>query len=213
MGTISVSLPADGTTADVADYNTPINTIVNEFNGNIDNANIKAAAAISGSKLADGTVTSAKADAGFVVQVVQTNFSAVATGTTLIPYDDTIPQNTEGDEYMTLAITPKSATNILIIEAIAHLANSAANQRLIAALFQDATTNALAVGTTAEVTANVIDPIFIRHKMTSGTASATTFKVRAGANNAGTTTLNGDGGNRRFGGITLSSITIWEIKV
>jgi hypothetical protein len=29
MGTVSVSLPSDGTTADVADYNTPITTIVN----------------------------------------------------------------------------------------------------------------------------------------------------------------------------------------
>lgn len=56
MSTVSVTLPADGTTADVADYNTPINTIVNEFNGNIDNANIKSAAAISGSKLADNSI-------------------------------------------------------------------------------------------------------------------------------------------------------------
>lgn len=56
MGTINVTLPADGETADAADVNTPINTIVNEFNGNIDNANIKSAAAISGSKLADNSI-------------------------------------------------------------------------------------------------------------------------------------------------------------
>lgn len=56
MGTISVSLPADGTTANVADINTPINTIVNEINGNIDNNNIKSGAAIDGSKLADTSV-------------------------------------------------------------------------------------------------------------------------------------------------------------
>lgn len=61
MGNISVSLPADGTTGDVADYNTPINTIVNEFNGNIDNANIKSGAAIATSKLADDAgITTAK---------------------------------------------------------------------------------------------------------------------------------------------------------
>lgn len=56
MSTISVSLPADGETIDVADYNTPINTIVNEINGNLDNSNIDAAAAIDGSKLADNSV-------------------------------------------------------------------------------------------------------------------------------------------------------------
>lgn len=55
MGTISVSLPADGTTADVADVNTPITTIVNEFNGNIDDANIKSGAAIAPAKIAGGS--------------------------------------------------------------------------------------------------------------------------------------------------------------
>jgi hypothetical protein len=60
MANISVTLPTDGTTADVTDVNTPINTIVNEFNGNIDNTNIKSGAAIDGTKLADNTVTGAK---------------------------------------------------------------------------------------------------------------------------------------------------------
>jgi len=64
MANISVSLPADGETADASDYNTPINTIVTEFNGNIDNSNIKANAAISGSKLADASVTPEKLLAG-----------------------------------------------------------------------------------------------------------------------------------------------------
>jgi len=60
MANISVSLPSDGETADVSDYNTPINTIVNEINGNLDNSNIDAAAAISGTKLADASITNAK---------------------------------------------------------------------------------------------------------------------------------------------------------
>jgi len=52
MGIVTVSLVADGTTADVADVNTPINTIVTEINGNLDNNNIKAAAGIDPTKLA-----------------------------------------------------------------------------------------------------------------------------------------------------------------
>lgn len=61
MATISVSLPSDGTAADVSDYNTPITTIVNEVNGNLDNANIKSGAAIATSKLADDAgITTAK---------------------------------------------------------------------------------------------------------------------------------------------------------
>lgn len=60
MATINVSLPNDGDTVDAADYNTPITTIVNEINGNLDNANIDSAAAIAGTKLADSAITTAK---------------------------------------------------------------------------------------------------------------------------------------------------------
>jgi hypothetical protein len=52
MGTVTVSLPADGSTGTVSQYNTPLTTVVNELNGNIDNANIKSGAAIATSKLA-----------------------------------------------------------------------------------------------------------------------------------------------------------------
>lgn len=60
MGTISVSLPSDGTTADVSDYNTPLTTIVNEINGNLDNSNLATNAAIAGTKIADAAITPAK---------------------------------------------------------------------------------------------------------------------------------------------------------
>ena len=53
MGLISPVQAADGTTpVNAASVNNPINTIANEFNGNIDNSNIKAAAAIATAKLA-----------------------------------------------------------------------------------------------------------------------------------------------------------------
>lgn len=60
MGLISVSLPSDGSTADVSDYNVPITTIVTLVNGNLDNSNIAAGAAINGSKFADASITVTK---------------------------------------------------------------------------------------------------------------------------------------------------------
>lgn len=51
MSTISVSLPADGSTASVSQYNTPITTIVNAINGGLDNSNIGTGAAIAASKI------------------------------------------------------------------------------------------------------------------------------------------------------------------
>lgn len=148
-----------------------------------------------------------------IVQNVGTASTAVATGTTTIPQDDTIPQITEGNEYMTQAITPVATTNILIIEVIVFLSNTAASGPLIAALFQDSTANALAATGTFFETTTGINIISFRHRMTAGTTSSTTFRVRAGGTNAGTTTFNGQSGARRFGAITKSSINIYEIKV
>ena len=45
-----------------------------------------------------------------------------------------------------------------------------------------------------------------------GTTSSTTFKVRVGAT-SGTTTINGLGGARKYGGVNQSSMTISEIRV
>lgn len=150
--------------------------------------------------------------AGAVVQVVNTQTGAVATGTTILPLDDTIPRNTEGDQYMTLAITPKSATNKLKIDVVLFAAHSAAAYHLIAALFQDTTADALACsGHVSEGAATYGVCIKFTHYMTAGTASATTFKVRAGASGAGTTTFNGHGAGRMFGGVCASSMTITEI--
>ncbi len=148
---------------------------------------------------------------GVVVQVKNTQTGAVATGTTTIPLDDTIPQNTEGNEYMTLAITPTSATNRLKIDVVWCGASSAlAAQFVTAALFQDSTANALACGLeTGHFTDDNVT-ISFSHNMVAGTTSATTFKVRAGANGAGTTTFNGRASARLFGGVYASSITITE---
>ena len=57
MGLISLTLPNDGETIEAADVNTPLNTIATAINGNLDNANIKTAAAIDGSKIASASLT------------------------------------------------------------------------------------------------------------------------------------------------------------
>ena len=54
--------------------------------------------------------------AGHVIQYAYNQTGAVATGTTNFPEDDTIPQITEGDEFLTQAITPKSASSTISIE-------------------------------------------------------------------------------------------------
>ena len=157
------------------------------------------------------TPTASNALAGSVVQTVNTQTGAVASGATTIPFDDTIPQNTEGNEFMTLAITPTNASNLLLIEVVAVLSNSL-SENIGGALFQDSTAGALAAAIQGQDTANFPITLKFKHKMTAGTTSSTTFKLRAGSN-SGTTTFNGNGGARLYGGVLASSITIMEIKV
>jgi len=148
---------------------------------------------------------------GKLKQMVSTVTGAVATGTTVMPYDDTIPQNTEGDEYMTLAITPSKTTNKLLIQVVLWGSTSIAND-LVVALFQDSVAGALRAASGRDQETGSRHCVSFTHPMDAGTVSATTFKVRAGAPAANTTTFNGDAGARKFGGVAPSSIVIWEVE-
>lgn len=144
-----------------------------------------------------------------VVKIVKTLTGAVATGSTQLPEDDSIPQKTEGDEYMTCSITPSSATNRLRIDVNASLSPSVTSW-ITGALFQDSASDALAGSTNFQGTGTAACNISFTHDMLAGTTSATTFKFRAGMDRAGTTTFNGAGGARRLGGVMASSIVITE---
>jgi len=148
---------------------------------------------------------------GLIGQIVNTTSGAVATGTTVIVADDTIPQNTEGVEFLTRSITPTNASSTLVIDVTISVAHSVAGTSIGAALFQDSTANALAASLQGYADADNLVTISFRHVMTAGTTSSTTFKVRAGASAAGTITLNGVSAARRFGGVMSSSIVITEI--
>jgi hypothetical protein len=155
-----------------------------------------------------GTVLTT-ATAGTVLQVVNTQTGAVATGTTAIPIDDSIPQNTEGTEFMTLAITPTNSSNKLVIQVVMQLSTNA-DANIAIALFQDSTANALAAQVFRQDISTGFTLLYLTHYMTAGTTSSTTFKARGGAG-SGTYTFNGTGGSRIFGGVMSSSITIMEI--
>ncbi len=134
----------------------------------------------------------------------------VATGNTAMNYYDTLPQITEGDEYMTLAVTPQFATSKLKIDVVINLRGALAGVHTVAALFQDTTTSALCATTAVVSGATYTIPLRMTHWITSGSTNATTFKVRAGGTYSETLTMNGTNGNRELGGVMYSSITITE---
>ena len=152
-----------------------------------------------------GSAWVAVAGSSKVVQIVNTQTGTLATGTTVLPNDGTTPQNTEGFQVMSLAITPTSATNILTIQVIAFYECGVNLGDMGTALFQDSTANALAaIG--QRLPASTSGMSALNYYMVAGTTSATTFKVRIGNGSAGTQKFNPNMYNQ----ITASSITITE---
>ncbi|HTD89233.1 MAG TPA: hypothetical protein VK663_01105 [Burkholderiales bacterium] len=148
---------------------------------------------------------------GDTVQEVSQITGAATSGTTVLPADNTTPQNNEGDQYMTKAIVPKSGANLLEHNVLGHFASSTTNNMGMA-MFQDATANALASSFFVCSAANIAGLAQIYYRMVSGTVVSTTFNVRAGGGSAGTTSFNGrDAGTGFFNGTITSYLKIREI--
>tara|TARA_S200002703_G_scaffold54090_1_gene46749 strand:+ start:69 stop:638 length:570 start_codon:yes stop_codon:yes gene_type:complete len=163
---------------------------------------------------ANGTKSNNISFTGRIVQTVNALFADVATSTTTFATFDAIPDNSQGAEFMTLAITPTHASNKLFIQIIAQMAHSSTTAAMQSGLYQDSISNALAAGRSAKNAGANTESVFVlNHFMTAGTTSATTFKFRGGAVNSGTTTFNGRSGAVIFGAAPKSSITIQEIEV
>lgn len=146
---------------------------------------------------------------GKVIQIVTTSTSAVATGSTVLPLDDTIPQNTEGDQYLTLAITPTSVSNKIKVEFSAFAADSVIAW-ITVALYRDSVANALGATAVYSGTANAGIHTILDFIETAPSTSAITYKIRIGTSSAGTITLNGSAGGRFFGGVAAATLTITE---
>jgi len=166
----------------------------------------------SGSDEVDVTITSTAATpTGAPVNSVYAEYTTNADLTTVIPADDTIPQNTEGTEIITASITPSSASNKIRIRAqIWGTLNGTSGA--VAALFQDSTANALAAAMTISAFSNTgYDGVMIEFEHSAASTSARTYKLRAGPS-SGTLRLNGGPSGRLFGGVSRCTLVVEEIK-
>lgn len=153
--------------------------------------------------------TNAKLD---VVQFVTNATASRVVSTGNIPTDDTIPQSSEGTEIITCAITPVFNDSTLEIVYTGWGTFSSSTSVACCALFQDSGANAICA--TAHKNAGTTDDgnfWILRHFMTSGTTSATTFKIRIGATSVQFYT-NGDSSTRIMGGVGFARLSITEYK-
>jgi hypothetical protein len=150
---------------------------------------------------------------GTLVQRVEgTPYTTYSSTTSDMPLDDTIPQNTEGTEYLAATVTPTKSANRLVIEAILTVGADTA-RNAVGALFQDSTANALTAAAVQVPSGTAVMELVLRHEMAAGTTSATTFKVRLGrGGGAGSITVNGTAAARVFGGVSQCRISVAEIE-
>ena len=148
---------------------------------------------------------------GSVVKTISSIVNSLATGTTLIPFDDTIPQITEGTEFATIAYTPSAVGNRIRVAANLFGAYSTP-ANVTAAIFEGTTTNALMAAASSISTANAVSSINILYEGIISTLTTLTYRLRIGGSTAGTFTLNGSAGTRVFGGVGSSNMIVTEIK-
>lgn len=157
------------------------------------------------------TIPSGIGSVGSIIQTVISYVSATDNTSTGIPYDTTIPQNTEGKEFTTVTITPTAAGNLLRATAMAHISGVGTDHNVVA-IFRDSTADAIAVGQSGNWSTSVIMPHLAMCDVSAGSVSATTFKARFGGD-GGTTYLNSfNASGQKYGGVAYSWLKVEEIK-
>jgi len=162
---------------------------------------------ISNKKYVDDQITGTER----IVQLLSSENGSVVTGSTAIPYDDTLPQVTEGTQHMSFAVTPDTTGNYLEITVVWNGANANASNPVTVALFQDGGANALGAAAVSGAAENPLNVSF-KTRVSAVGGAVTVFTVRAGSHSVANTTSNGATSGRKFGGKYMSSIKVIEYK-
>lgn len=147
---------------------------------------------------------------GTVLQSIRTDLGAASSSTAQIPLDDTIPQVTEGAQFMSQQITPIFSCNLIAVNAQA-VFGIAGNSLLISALFKSGSNDAFAVADVYNDTSGGKRTVTLSGLLLANTASAITLTFRSGNNTGTTITFNGTAGTRQFGGASNSYMQAQEV--
>lgn len=148
---------------------------------------------------------------GDVLQQQSAALNTVATGTTVVPLDDTVPDSgSDGDLYLTLAGPSRIAEqNPIDVSASIQLSSSVATDGMTAYITGEGT--ALQVAAGHIVAAGDVVQLTPAALVLSSGGATPAFGVQAGGSAAGTTTVNGRAGVRTYGGAMASTLTKREI--
>ena len=133
-----------------------------------------------------------------------------ASGTSTIPFDNTIPQNTEGTEFMTTNFIPLKANTEIEIDCNFFVAISAQNTANLNALFRSGSSDALTVGFSLSGASDGGQQTTLKYIDSLPNTNAVDYSVRSGGSSTSTTYFNGISTGAKFNGRFISSITIKE---
>lgn len=116
-----------------------------------------------------------------IAQVVRFESQSLGSSSANIPLNDSIPQITQGDQFITQAFTPVNAGSTIYVRLEIPVFNrNATAQSIIAALFLNDDTNAKAVASINPSPAAAWDGIITINKSLPSWTGAKTFSVRLG---------------------------------
>jgi len=157
-----------------------------------------------------GVMTWAEAGGGILLQIVEMTI-AKANGTTTIPFDDTVPTNTEGTEIGSQAITMADDSNKCLIEGQLQIGIDDVAFGPIVAVFRGSTnigtydydqTNSQAQ--TQSIPIHILD--------SPATAGSVTYSVRIGVQGSATWRVNFGTSGDDYGGSRKSTLFLKEIS-
>lgn len=147
-----------------------------------------------------------------LVQSLTTTTANYVGLSTQIPLDNTIPQNTEGTEILTRAITPKNASSTIRVTARMSITSPAGSGgTFIAALFKDTGADAIAADRVYCGSGGIAQHIVVSYEEPAGSTAARTYKLRGGPSSAITMYYNGNDSSRLLGGVSIVSLNVQEI--
>lgn len=154
--------------------------------------------------------TAATAKSGSIIQSLYDVSGSLDSTTTVLPYDNSLPDSTEGKASdLSVTITPNADGNTIEVNACVMLGSSSGSPPIVAALFEGTTCVAYQAANTSDLASVVL---FYRKAGSVGT-SAITYTVRFGPGSAGTCVYNGDLSGTVLGSTaTKSYLKVNEIK-
>lgn len=169
---------------------------------------------ITTANLQNGAVTRSKLDTQALPAVIDRaygEYTTTANLTALIPFDDTIPQNTEGTQIISVTITPKSTTNRLRVRARLWGVVANSTDAAIMAVFRNTDANALHTSVSSGSPAvNSLISGTLEFEFVPASTSLQTINLRVSG--AGSTLrLNGNSVTRLFGGTSAATLIVEEI--